>query len=76
MRTFFTGVVSDAMSQDEWKNLRNDIVEIDQQVLGGHTYEQRFDNQSSTDLFNALATLSSREHETFSSKNFSNNLYN
>ena len=73
MRTFFTGVVSNPLSPDELKDLRNDIIEIEQQVLGGNMYEQRFENQSSIEFINALASISSKEHYTFSSKNFSNN---
>lgn len=72
MLTFFTGVVSNTMFQDKWKDLRNDIVEIEQQVLGGHLYEQRFDNESSAIFFDVLASV----HVTFSGKNFSNNQYN
>ena len=76
MRTFFTGVVSNPMSQDEWKTLRNDIIEIEQQVLGGNMYEQRFENQSSVEFINALASISSKEHDTFPRKYFLNNQYN
>ena len=72
MLTFFTGVVSNTMFQAKWKDLRNDIVEIEQQVLGGHLYEQRFDNESSANFFDVLAKV----HVPFSGKNFSNNQYN
>lgn len=67
---FFTGVVSNPMPLGDLKDLRNDIIEIEQQVLGGNMYKQRFENQSSIEFINVLTSISSKEHYTFSRKNF------
>ena len=45
-----TAGFSTPMFQDNWNNLRNDIIEIEQQILEGHLYKQRTDNLFSTDI--------------------------
>ena len=41
--------------QNTWRNLRNDIVEVEKQVLNGHLYE-RVDDLISIDMISVLAT--------------------
>ena len=46
---FCTDSVSNSVFEENWKNLRSDIVQIERQVLDGHLYEKRIDDLFSTD---------------------------
>ena len=48
--------ISDSSFQEIWETLRNDILEIERQVIGGHVYEEKID-----DLFGMDISLSMSE---------------
>ena len=54
---FLTDGVSNPIFEDTWKSLRNDIVEIERQVLDGHLYEKRVDDLFSKDTYMFLLRL-------------------
>ena len=58
--------------QNTWRNLRNDIVEVEKQVLDGHLYEQRVDDLISTDMISVLATGFGNKEIISSGTNFPN----
>ena len=73
----FPGDVSYQRFEENWKNLRNDITEIERQVLDGHLYEKRIDDFFSTDTY-FVKNLASRLRPLFyseSGKNISINQY-
>ena len=60
---FRTDDVSNPMFENDWKELRSDIVEIEQQFLDGHLYEKRIDDLYSTDTY-FVEVLASRFRDT------------
>ena len=66
---------SNPIFEDNWKTLRNDIVEIERQVLDGHLYEKRVDDLFSEDTY-LLRVLASEVRRIFEpGKNVDNNNY-
>ena len=69
--------VSNPKFEENWKNIRSDILEIERQVLDGHLYEERIDDLFSTDTY-FVKVLASRLRRILCNapgKNVSNNRY-
>ena len=60
---------SESNFKDILRTLRDDIIEIEQQVIGGNTYEQRIDNLFSMPINQVFAVkyVGKRKHVSYSS---------